>query len=147
MRDDISPLPQYALMAWCLFKAQGQLYFYIYLHQPIQANVTPVTWRNTTATFLYDAVGECIQKFPDWVDNEIYAYNDKLSLRSNIKGYDGQTHLIDSQNSDTTAPSGRELYHLQFSLHAASPETFGYTLVYYYPMLQNLCTYHKSSCT
>jgi hypothetical protein len=26
-------------------------------------------------------------------------------------------------------PSGRELYHLQFSLHAASPETFGYTLV------------------
>jgi hypothetical protein len=35
-----------------------------------------------------------------------------------------------SQNSDTTAPSGRELYHLQFSLQAASPETFGYTLVY-----------------
>jgi hypothetical protein len=32
--------------------------------------------------------------------------------------------------SDTTAPSGRELYHLQFSLQAASPETFGYTLVY-----------------
>jgi hypothetical protein len=27
------------------------------------------------------------------------------------------------------APSGRELYHLQFSLQAASPETFGYTLV------------------
>jgi hypothetical protein len=29
----------------------------------------------------------------------------------------------------TTAPIGRELYHLQFSLQAASPETFGYTLV------------------
>jgi len=28
-------------------------------------------------------------------------------------------------NSDTTAPSGRELYHLQFSLQVASPETFG----------------------
>jgi hypothetical protein len=28
-----------------------------------------------------------------------------------------------------SAPSGRELYHLQFSLQAASPETFGYTLV------------------
>jgi len=25
--------------------------------------------------------------------------------------------------------SGRELYHLQFSLQAASPETFGYTLI------------------
>jgi hypothetical protein len=32
-------------------------------------------------------------------------------------------------HSDTTAPNGRELYHLQFSLQAASPETFGYTLV------------------
>jgi hypothetical protein len=28
------------------------------------------------------------------------------------------------------APSGRELYHLQFSLQAASPETVGYTIVY-----------------
>jgi len=27
------------------------------------------------------------------------------------------------------APSDRKLYHLQFSLQAASPETFGYTLV------------------
>jgi len=27
-----------------------------------------------------------------------------------------------------TAPSGRELYHLQFSLQTASPETFRYTL-------------------
>jgi len=30
---------------------------------------------------------------------------------------------------DTTAPSGRELYRLQFSLQAISPETFGYTLI------------------
>jgi hypothetical protein len=37
--------------------------------------------------------------------------------------------MSDSQNSDSTAPSGRELYHLQFSPQAASPETFGYTLV------------------
>jgi len=29
----------------------------------------------------------------------------------------------------TTAPNGRELYHLQFSFQAASSETFGYTLV------------------
>jgi len=29
----------------------------------------------------------------------------------------------------TTAPSGRELYHLQFTLQAASPETFRYTHV------------------
>jgi hypothetical protein len=33
------------------------------------------------------------------------------------------------KNRDTTAPTGRELYHLQFSLQAATPETFSYTLV------------------
>jgi hypothetical protein len=49
-------------------------------------------------------------------------------LRSNAKGYGDKTYWTDAQNSDTTAPSGRELYHLQFSLQAASPETFGYIL-------------------
>jgi hypothetical protein len=34
-----------------------------------------------------------------------------------------------THKSDTTAPSGRELYHLQLSLQAASLETFGYNLV------------------
>jgi hypothetical protein len=38
---------------------------------------------------------------------------------------------MDSQTSDTTAPSGRELYHLQFSLQVASPENFGYAFTYY----------------
>jgi hypothetical protein len=37
-------------------------------------------------------VRRCIQKFPDWVDNEIYAYYNKHSLRSNIKGYGGKIH-------------------------------------------------------
>jgi len=50
-------------------------------------------------------------------------------LRSNTEGYGGKTHQTYSQNSDTTAPNGREFYHLQFSLQAASPETFGYALV------------------
>jgi hypothetical protein len=76
----------------------------------------------------------CIQNYPDRVDNEIYAYNNKYALRNNTKGYGGKTHQADSQNSDTTACSGRELYHLQFSLQAASPETFGYTIAcnFYY---------------
>jgi hypothetical protein len=73
----------------------------------------------------------CIQKFPDWVDNEIYAYNNKHSLRNNIKGYGSKTHKMDSQNCATTAPFGRELYHLQFLLQVASLETFGYTFVHY----------------
>jgi hypothetical protein len=55
--------------------------------------------------------------------------NNKNSLRSNTKGYGDKPHYTDSQNYDTIVPSGRELYHLQFSLRAASQETFGYTLV------------------
>jgi hypothetical protein len=70
---------------------------------------------------------EYIQKFPDWVDNEIYVYN-KHSLRSNKKGYGGKTHWTDSQNSHITAPIGRELH--QFSLQAASPEISGYIFVH-----------------
>jgi hypothetical protein len=55
--------------------------------------------------------------------------NNKHSLRNNTKGYGGKIHCTDSQNNDTTESSGREPYHLQFSLQVASPETFGYTLV------------------
>jgi hypothetical protein len=67
--------------------------------------------------------------FSDFVDNEIYVHNNKHSLRSNSKCYGGKPYHTDSQNSDKTAPRGRELYHLQFSLQVDSPETFGYTLV------------------
>jgi hypothetical protein len=61
---------------------------------------------------LFSDIQGCVQKFPDWIDNEIN--NNKHSLRRNTKGYDGKNHQIDSQNSDTTTPSGRELYNLQF---------------------------------
>jgi hypothetical protein len=30
MRGAVHPLPQYAFMAWCSVKAQGQLYLYLY---------------------------------------------------------------------------------------------------------------------
>jgi hypothetical protein len=33
-----------------------------------------------------------IQMFPDWDDNEIYAYNNKHSFRNNTKGYGDKTH-------------------------------------------------------
>jgi hypothetical protein len=33
MSETIPPLPQYALMAWCSVKAQGQLYLYILLNE------------------------------------------------------------------------------------------------------------------
>jgi hypothetical protein len=75
------------------------------------------------------SVRGCIQKFPDWVANEIRAYICYYSLRSNTNGYGNKIHYTDSHNSDKTAASGRELYHLQFSLQDASPETCRYTLV------------------
>jgi hypothetical protein len=59
-------------------------------------------------------------------------------MRSNIKDYGGKTHYTDSQNSDKTAPSGRE---------AASPETFGYTLVCNCPYIKpqiNFKTYKST---
>jgi hypothetical protein len=58
----------------------------------------------------------------------------------NTKGCGGKTQVNDSQNKDTTAPSRRDIYHLQFSLQAASPETFGYTLVTYSVHVK-LCCY------
>jgi len=30
MSGAVGPLPQYAFMAWCSVKAQGQLYLYVY---------------------------------------------------------------------------------------------------------------------
>jgi len=50
-------------------------------------------------------------------------------LRNNTKSYGSKPHKTDPQCSDATVPNGRELYHLEFSLQAASPETFGYTLL------------------
>jgi len=41
---------------------------------------------------IQNKVRRCNQKFPDWVDKEIYAYNNKHSLRNNIKGYGGKSH-------------------------------------------------------
>jgi hypothetical protein len=42
--------------------------------------------------FMEEFIRRYNQKFPDWVDNEIYAYNNKHTLRSNTKGYGGKTH-------------------------------------------------------
>jgi hypothetical protein len=41
---------------------------------------------------MFQDVRGCIQKFTDWVDNEICAYNNKHSLRNNTKGYGGKIH-------------------------------------------------------
>jgi hypothetical protein len=72
--------------------------------------------------------------------------NNKQLLRSNTKGYGGKIRYTESQNSDKTAPSGRELYRIQFSLQAASPETFGYTLVqeitFYLRRWYEVCSRH-----
>jgi hypothetical protein len=38
MSGAIHSLPQYAFMAWCSVKAQGQLYLYLY---PLQLEVVP----------------------------------------------------------------------------------------------------------
>jgi len=57
--------------------------------------------------------------------DEVYAFLWYYYIRSNKKGYGGNTHHTDSQNTQPHLVA--ELYHLQFSLQAASPDTFGYT--------------------
>jgi hypothetical protein len=69
--------------------------------------------------------------------------NNKHSLRSNTKVYGNKTHYSDSQNSVTTAPSDRELYHLLFSLQTVSTDTFGYTLILYILQLKLQQAFHQ----
>jgi hypothetical protein len=44
MGGAIHPLPQYAFMAWCLVKAQGQLYLFLLLAQKILEGERLVSW-------------------------------------------------------------------------------------------------------
>jgi hypothetical protein len=39
-----------------------------------------------------DRIRGCIEKFPDWVSEEIYAYNNKHSLRATQSVYGGKTY-------------------------------------------------------
>jgi hypothetical protein len=74
-----------------------------------------------------------------------YSYS-LVTTWGNTKDYGGKIHYTDSQNNDKSAPSGRELYHLQFSHQAASPETFGYTLALmniYYKLRSNSTKFSK----
>jgi len=69
-----------------------------------------------------------IQKFPDWVIKK-YTLSFRISRwkttqRVMAAKFTRQTDWLTKQRY-----SDRELYHLQFSLQAASPETFGYALV------------------
>jgi hypothetical protein len=108
MRGAISLLPEYVFRALCSVKHKN-FTFYIF-------------------AFIMDNT-KAHPKVAGLSHNEIYIYNDEHWLRSNIKGYGGKTHYTDSQNSDKTTPTGGSIYHLQFSLQVASPETFGYTLL------------------
>jgi hypothetical protein len=68
----------------------------------------------------------CIQKFPDWVDNEIYAYNNKHSFgeatqRVMVAKLTTLTHKTATQ---LHLVAEGFIYHFQFTLQVASPETF-----------------------
>jgi hypothetical protein len=60
------------------------------LNQNCPTALTRETW-SIRMWFCYTVRG-CNQKIPDWVDNEIYACNNKHSFRCNTKGYDGKIH-------------------------------------------------------
>jgi len=73
-----------------------QVFSFARFSMPITGRAYVLDFSNTRIVGSYPARGMdvrgCIQKFQDWVDNEIYAYNKKHSLRSNIKDYGDKTH-------------------------------------------------------
>jgi len=66
MRGSINPLPQYAFLAWCLIKAQVQLYFYLHRNRYV---IRLFLWLHYLATSLYfrfcshSALKFCIQSY------------------------------------------------------------------------------------
>jgi hypothetical protein len=75
-------IPPFSFLLIPLLDVSCQETFYgVELH-----HAQPPTWK-TSGLHLRGY----IQKFPDWVDNEVNT-NNKHSFRSNTKGYSGKTH-------------------------------------------------------
>jgi hypothetical protein len=78
------------------------------------------------------------QKFPDWVITKymLTTINTRWEATQRVMAakLTRLTHKI-------VIHLQRELYHLQFSLQAASPETFGYTLVHNVNFMSNKLIY------
>jgi hypothetical protein len=106
MSGAIPSLTQYAFMAWCLVKYRDNFTFVTLVSVDLYAAecyvgpsfmmATDVHVSNSgTGWLLYiqwKNVQGCIQKLSDWVDNEIYAYKNKHSLRKDTRGYGSKTH-------------------------------------------------------
>jgi hypothetical protein len=73
-----------------------------------------------------------IQKFPDRVIMKYTLTTINTCWEATQRVTAAKLTRLTHKSSDTTAPNGRELYHLQFSLQAVSPETFGYPLFSFY---------------
>jgi hypothetical protein len=69
-----------------------------------------------------------MQKFPDSVGNEIYAYKNKHSLRRNTMGYGRKIHYTDSKNSDTIAQVAESCTVCSYCSRRPVGN-FGYTLI------------------
>jgi len=64
--------------------------------------------------------------------------HNKHPLRSNAERYGNKTQKTDSEDSETTTPSGRKLYYFPFSVLVASPGTSGYTFICYFFGIRNI---------
>jgi hypothetical protein len=67
---------------------------YLNLHRPesLKSRSCKMMCQNTKLWYTCSNIWGYIQKFPDWVDNEIYAYLWYCTLGSNTKGYGGKSH-------------------------------------------------------
>jgi hypothetical protein len=75
MSGAIPPIPQYAFMAWCLVKAQGQLYLYLLegtppLFEVLVFNLKKLRYKIRTSSYLY-------RKHTAFVKNGRYSFGRK----------------------------------------------------------------------
>jgi hypothetical protein len=89
----------HGVQTYCFILWQHCFSFHFLVLHHNQLLTRAFDWRDWPASFtsLSSTIWWCIQKFPDWVDNEL-KNNNKHSLRSNTKGYGNKlvtlTHKI-----------------------------------------------------
>jgi hypothetical protein len=80
MSGAIPTLPQYAFMAWCSVKAQGQLYIYLYLYTPLGRCVYLKKCTVISSCFLSSLVLTNFWRMKSWNYNRIVGYWSSVHL-------------------------------------------------------------------
>jgi hypothetical protein len=132
MRGATPPFLQFAFMAWCSVKAQGQLYFYLYQYC-LKKSTALAHWNSETVGWnpsLGMDVGGCIQKFPDWPPGARTANGTALChWMQFFRCFVSQSSKCCRHNPFCCFSTSFYFYKYVFR-YRLSPESFGYTLAF-----------------